>query len=827
MQLDIAIPKVERSHEFQESFFQLGDLSLVMSILRSKLYSDPIKACCQEILSNARDAHREVGSAETPVEVFLPTELSPRLVIKDYGPGISPNRMEDIYLKYGASSKRSDNTQTGGFGLGAKTPFAYGDSFVIETIHRDSTGQNVKSIYTAFIDETNIGKVSLLLREITDLPTGTEIQIPIRSKDFDAFKRCVCNLVTFWKVRPIFHPETPVELSGNIEKIEFRDGVGCYTNLNEQFPRILLDEIPYHFDWFDEQKLIELGFSDMDLKILKFYKKAKVILSFETGDISVSATREKIELTDKNLAFIHRTILNYDLKYVKKYSERIAKLQTLEEANAFLMEFFNNHPKWMRDRLAMKDFEFKRGVTSNVLDLNSFTTKLKCMYHLYGNIKPQINSYLNLETSKIKELFKNSMRYTESKIPFETMQKNISILIDDVKVGLYSRLKEFLKAWVLDKNREHDLKFNSDSSKPRVEYPDSYVFSAYLFRQSHSADRDMLRDIFSEPGKDPLSSFLMSDPLFKITLLSEVPLPSKKSNISATPKTKVSELDLLSPNVTILYSTLNQVQLALYKEGKLDAVLAENTHIAAIFVKDRVVYRDSEFKLPWKYFKNSHYTSTISTDDLIYKSKDKVTYLLKDAGISSDKDHFIFLRVNSRGVKEIEGKVQSLYDLIQNMAEKFLQKESKSFSDPSVLTTYFYLKNGFGKGDTRLPETLSKILARVMENKFALGNFPKSFDFLKNTNFFNLGEYLKIHKIQKVISTISHCLSNIDFEKLFVKLFGEEKHLKVFNRKDFMWFERVSDYYFENMLNIGEFFQFLRYIENSVQKESFDLNPNY
>lgn len=75
-------------------------------------------------LCNARDAHREAVTPDKPVKVMLPTELPRQLLrrsltaqllrrsltalieIKDEGVGISPRRMGDIFLNYGASTKR-------------------------------------------------------------------------------------------------------------------------------------------------------------------------------------------------------------------------------------------------------------------------------------------------------------------------------------------------------------------------------------------------------------------------------------------------------------------------------------------------------------------------------------------------------------------------------------------------------------------------------------------------------------------------------------------------------------------------------------------------
>src|SRR5271163_3034575 len=131
MKLNETKPYYESSGDLEEHFFSIKDQGMIFDILRSKMYSNPILAICREITSNARDAHREVGKANVPIHIQLPSNLQPEYRIKDYGPGISPDRMLNIFIKYTASTKRDDNIQTGGFGLGAKTPFAYSDQFLV------------------------------------------------------------------------------------------------------------------------------------------------------------------------------------------------------------------------------------------------------------------------------------------------------------------------------------------------------------------------------------------------------------------------------------------------------------------------------------------------------------------------------------------------------------------------------------------------------------------------------------------------------------------------------------------------------------------------
>ena len=107
--------------------FSVSDDPMLMSILSTGLYQNPLKSMIQEAVFNAWDAHKASNRTDKPIEIIFTDDN--QLIISDSGYGIHPDDMYEIYCVYGASTKRTDNDQTGGFGLGCKAPFAYTDSF--------------------------------------------------------------------------------------------------------------------------------------------------------------------------------------------------------------------------------------------------------------------------------------------------------------------------------------------------------------------------------------------------------------------------------------------------------------------------------------------------------------------------------------------------------------------------------------------------------------------------------------------------------------------------------------------------------------------------
>lgn len=337
MKLNETKPYVETSGDLEEQFFSIQDQGMIFDILRNKMYSNPILAICREISCNARDAHREVGNEEIPVQIVLPNNLEPTYKIRDFGPGISPSRMSNIFIKYTASTKRSDNLQTGGFGLGAKTPFSYSDTFSIVT-NVDGTQYN----YSCFIDETKVGKLALLSEAPTNEPNGTTIIIPVKPADFNFFRDYTEQSTRHWKVRP--------EIRGGV--VQWRNMTPTLTGSNW----IIGNHTgPDSYNWNREVKLI-VDFVEypLDINALRKYADSKVIdsvrgcfyLYFGVGELSLSASREQVYLDEATQKKIAARLSEVAKELAKNASDKIEKFTDYWQANCFyrkeLNEIFSN-----------------------------------------------------------------------------------------------------------------------------------------------------------------------------------------------------------------------------------------------------------------------------------------------------------------------------------------------------------------------------------------------------------------------------------------------------------------------------------------------------
>lgn len=332
MKLTDVRPTIETSGDLQEQFFSIKDQGMIFDILRNKMYSNPILAICREISCNARDAHREVGTPEVPVHIYLPNHMEKYYKVKDFGPGISPERMSNIFIQYTASTKRESNVQTGGFGLGAKTPFSYSDTFSIVT--------NVDGIqynYSCFIDETKVGKLALLSKSRTTEKNGTEIIIPVDPKNFQEFATWTEQATRHWEVKPLIKGNT-IQYEEINKILEGNQWAIMASKDWQRSAKMIIDGIEYPLELDTLRKYADGKLIDAS--------KGHFIMYFGVGELSLSASREQIYLDQQTQDKIKKR-LDVILQEIKqKVVDKINSFPDLWTANVYyrkeLRAAFNN-----------------------------------------------------------------------------------------------------------------------------------------------------------------------------------------------------------------------------------------------------------------------------------------------------------------------------------------------------------------------------------------------------------------------------------------------------------------------------------------------------
>lgn len=168
----------------------------VASMMRSMidLYEDQLLACLREYSTNGWDAHVLAHCTKRPIEVELPGPLSPFLIIRDYGIGLSTQDIVEVYSKYGASTKRESNEVQGMLGYGCKAALSYTPQFTVTSV---KDGQRAQIAVSREGDGG--GSMQIVDESPTTDGNGTTITIPIRQDDVAACERKARLFYSFWE----------------------------------------------------------------------------------------------------------------------------------------------------------------------------------------------------------------------------------------------------------------------------------------------------------------------------------------------------------------------------------------------------------------------------------------------------------------------------------------------------------------------------------------------------------------------------------------------------------------------------------------------------
>lgn len=295
----------------------------IMAILRDTLYTDKILAVLREYSTNAWDAHQSVGKGDLPIDVTLPTPMEPTLVIRDYGPGMSEEEIFNIYTQYGESTKRGTNDENGMLGIGAKSGFAYSDTFTVT-----SWNGGTRRVYIAVLDESDVGEIQLVHEEPCGDETGVEIKVPVRPNDILDFERKASKLFTYFVPRPKINIEIPL-MERSIREFGFfnttESEIRGYGYNDSRGWVAVMGCIPYRIN-LDQltTELEEVGVTKDTLK------KLSGGLFFKIGEVQFNASREELKYTTVTKQALAAKFLALIDGYVEEFLEGLRDSKTSE-----------------------------------------------------------------------------------------------------------------------------------------------------------------------------------------------------------------------------------------------------------------------------------------------------------------------------------------------------------------------------------------------------------------------------------------------------------------------------------------------------------------
>ena len=310
--------------------------AMVFQMFSKTIYSNPIGTVVREITSNAVDSHIEAG-VKLPVLIkrSIDSETGTHYIsFIDYGVGMSPERVEEVYMTFFKSTKRADNTQIGGFGIGGKTPLAYKRS----TGYGEGEYDNSYQIVTVFngmkycylvYEGKETPLVALQHTEPTKDHNGTEIRIPVLEKDMQTFaKEMVRQLYYFenvvfegfdneWRYGEVLSNEYTIVRG----KTFLYRGGDVSGNMH-----VCLGRVAYPIDY----NILNLNSSDYNLP---------VAVKVEIGEIGVTASREQLDYSENTIKVLKKKLAEAKAEILEMMTKQYSNIVTLEDYFKVKTEF--------------------------------------------------------------------------------------------------------------------------------------------------------------------------------------------------------------------------------------------------------------------------------------------------------------------------------------------------------------------------------------------------------------------------------------------------------------------------------------------------------
>jgi len=327
--------------------FDTEDSGYMASLLRDSIYSNKELAAIRETTTNAMDSHFDSGIQDKPIHVKLPTLEDKTCSIRDFGNGISFERMDTAYNLFGKSTKREDNfqseNQAGCFGIGRFAPLAIegNDSFIVKTFQNGKLG-----VYEVRINDKNNNTVYNIGTFDTDQPNGLEISFSIGDCEVNYFNRTAKECFSFFSVLPVITNDPSFSFGDHIPEFDFEkdlsDGVKYkIRRKNDGQKKVIMANIAYNFDKHELLRKIESSFSEKDYNnIDDLLNSFSIHLYVLPKEVSFPPSRENLTLDKKTVINLGNYFLKIYDNLVEDYSKKISATKTLKEALALSKKVF-------------------------------------------------------------------------------------------------------------------------------------------------------------------------------------------------------------------------------------------------------------------------------------------------------------------------------------------------------------------------------------------------------------------------------------------------------------------------------------------------------
>lgn len=317
---------LEVSGQFATSNFTILASAKAFSLLVGGLYSQKIAAIVRELATNAMDSHIAAGNPDVPFLAHLPNDLEPFFAVRDtHGTGMSPDFVATKYSCFFMSDKTETNEQSGCFGLGSKTPFAYTDSYTLTSIHN-----GVKTVYNPLLDDKGNPVIMKLSSESTDEPNGVEIKLSVKKSDFHTFAEEAKKIYSWFKVRPVVTGRANFQFY-EPEFLYKTEKYGFYKKYQGHGSSLLvMGNVAYPFSIQSQRVQCRL------------LQEHGVVIFANIGDVQITPSRESLSMDDETKKYLESALNDAVEDIGKKAFFEVENAPSLWEARKIMFSLKKN-----------------------------------------------------------------------------------------------------------------------------------------------------------------------------------------------------------------------------------------------------------------------------------------------------------------------------------------------------------------------------------------------------------------------------------------------------------------------------------------------------
>lgn len=305
-------------------------------IMTDNLYAYKERAIMRELATNCIDALRKAGQPLNNWELTIPNSSSNVLIFEDHGAGMNDDDI-GVYTTLFDSTKSDSNDETGMFGLGAKTPFAYTKQFFVE-----SSKDGFKNIYDIHLAGDGCPEcIKINPAPIPTDKTGTKITINVKNEDYDKFYEGLAISAVSWPGLPVIHGGDDFYYWLKSHYYLNNSGKEALTATNLIYQKSKLPARDYYsYRASNNSFVLEMG--SVIYKISNDYSiSSKVgdsyVIHANIGDVDIQPSREELQYSDKTNAYLEKMIpstfiLSIDVPAKEDGYEKIQKFFATNEA---------------------------------------------------------------------------------------------------------------------------------------------------------------------------------------------------------------------------------------------------------------------------------------------------------------------------------------------------------------------------------------------------------------------------------------------------------------------------------------------------------------